>query len=340
MESNPLVSIIIPSYNNAQWIGMAIESALSQDYSNFEVIICDNNSKDNSKEVIINYLKDKRVRFHYNESNIGSKANINKLIYELSQGKYIVYLSSDDYLINSEFVSQSVSYLEEESDIVYVKGKELDFYHDKKLLKKRKYSKYYTNKIVDGFQVFKDYCNGKVGLGWEACCLRKSILLKIPSSNFFYGDININLRLTAHGKVAFLDIPSYTFRIHSDNESSRYNTAKHFIDERLLLYKSIIEYMKHNLPEMTQDIELSRKSLIYSEIAFAIVKLLIGNKGEYTIYKNYVNYHEKEIYKKVIFYNLKYKIVKYIILPLLKISLTKKILLLFWGHRNLMKNIK
>ncbi len=340
MESIPLVSIIIPSYNNAQWIGKAIESALNQSYNNLEVVICDNDSEDTSQAVINSYLNDKRVKFYFNESNIGSKGNINKLIYELSQGKYIVYLASDDYLINSKFVSQSVNYLEKDSDVVYVKGQELDLYHDKQLLKKRKNSSYYSNKIVDGYKVFIDYCNGKVGLGWEACCLRRSALLQVPPSNYFYGDINMNLRLTVHGKVVFLDTPSYVFRIHSDNESGRYSTAKHFINERLLLFKSIIEYVKHNFPKMTIDIELHGNNLIYSEIAFALMRLKIKNKNEYLIYKKYLSIHEKEVYQKVILYHLKYKLVMYILYPMLNVSVTKSILLFFWKDKSLMKNIK
>ena len=53
MNNNlPLISIVITSYNRAQWIGQAIQSALDQDYPNFEIIISDNNSTDNTDDVI------------------------------------------------------------------------------------------------------------------------------------------------------------------------------------------------------------------------------------------------------------------------------------------------
>src|SRR5690242_6516086 len=105
----PLVSIIITSYNRAHWIGQAIESALAQDYPNLEIIISDNNSTDNSDEVIKRYCNDPRIRYSRNKENIGMIANFQKTFFELAKGEYITNISSDDYLTSPKFVSKAIN---------------------------------------------------------------------------------------------------------------------------------------------------------------------------------------------------------------------------------------
>ena len=62
----PKVSILIPTYNYAHYIGEAIESALNQTYNDFELIIIDDQSSDNTDEVVARYLTDSRVRYYKN----------------------------------------------------------------------------------------------------------------------------------------------------------------------------------------------------------------------------------------------------------------------------------
>jgi glycosyltransferase involved in cell wall biosynthesis len=93
---NPKISVCIPSYNHEKYIGKTIESILNQTYENFEIIISDDNSKDNSENIIKSY-KDQRITFYKNNNNIGPGLNPNKLI-ELSSCDYILMISSDDML--------------------------------------------------------------------------------------------------------------------------------------------------------------------------------------------------------------------------------------------------
>jgi glycosyltransferase involved in cell wall biosynthesis len=97
MNKSPLVSILIPTYNYAHYIGEAIESALKQTYTNFELIIVDDNSSDNTDEVIAGFLSDKRVSYFKNVVNLGLVGNFNKCL-EYANGKYIKYLLADDKL--------------------------------------------------------------------------------------------------------------------------------------------------------------------------------------------------------------------------------------------------
>ncbi len=96
----PLLSVIIPSYNHEKYIKIAIDSVLGQSYRNLELIIVDDGSKDNSVEIIKEY-KDDRITLVVQE-NAGAHNAINRGI-ELSKGKYIAILNSDDYYSYDRF---------------------------------------------------------------------------------------------------------------------------------------------------------------------------------------------------------------------------------------------
>ncbi|MGI6684354.1 MAG: glycosyltransferase [Bacillota bacterium] len=90
----PKVSVIIPSYNHEKFIGEAIESVLNQTYQDFELIIIDDCSHDNSIKVIEKF-KSEKIRFFINEKNMGATYTANKCISE-ARGEYIALLNSDD----------------------------------------------------------------------------------------------------------------------------------------------------------------------------------------------------------------------------------------------------
>jgi glycosyltransferase involved in cell wall biosynthesis len=97
-SSEPLVSIIIPSYNHAQWIAQAIESVLNQTYENIELIIVDDGSKDASRDVIAKYVDGHKVRAFFKEKNAGQGHSIN-LALNMCRGDYISILPSDDWYL-------------------------------------------------------------------------------------------------------------------------------------------------------------------------------------------------------------------------------------------------
>ena len=91
-----LVSIITPSYNSARFINECVNSVLEQTYTNWELIIVDDASKDNSKELIRNIAKrDDRIKFVFLTKNIGV-AGARNIALEMSDGRYIAFLDSDD----------------------------------------------------------------------------------------------------------------------------------------------------------------------------------------------------------------------------------------------------
>lgn len=97
-EIKPLVSVLITSYNREKYISEAIESVLSSTYQNFELIIVDDCSIDNTVEIAKSFAeKDNRVSVYTNEKNLGDYPNRNRAA-SYAKGKYIKYVDADDYI--------------------------------------------------------------------------------------------------------------------------------------------------------------------------------------------------------------------------------------------------
>ena len=90
-----LVSIIMPSYNTGEYIKQTIESVLAQSYTNWELIIVDDCSTDNTDEVVKPFLSDQRFKYLKNEKNSGAAISRNRALRE-AKGKWIAFLDSDD----------------------------------------------------------------------------------------------------------------------------------------------------------------------------------------------------------------------------------------------------
>lgn len=91
---NELVSIIMPSYNTASFISKTIESVLNQTYKNWELLIVDDCSTDDTDEIVSKY-NDKRIVYLKNEKNSGAAISRNRALRN-AKGKWIAFLDSDD----------------------------------------------------------------------------------------------------------------------------------------------------------------------------------------------------------------------------------------------------
>lgn len=85
----------MPSYNTAEYIAESIDSVLNQSYANWELIIVDDASTDNTDFVVELYLKDKRIKYFKNEQNSGAAVSRNKAL-AIAKGKWVAFLDSDD----------------------------------------------------------------------------------------------------------------------------------------------------------------------------------------------------------------------------------------------------
>ena len=113
----PKVSVLIPTYNYARYLPEAIESILAQDYQNFELLISDDCSSDNSAEVIARYAaKDSRIRFQIHSENLGMVENWNWCLSQ-ARGEYVKFIFGDDKLLSTTAIGQMVHLMESDPDI-------------------------------------------------------------------------------------------------------------------------------------------------------------------------------------------------------------------------------
>jgi len=115
-QNNPRVSVVIPTYNRAADLQRALNSVLAQTYNDWEILVVDNNSTDDTDE-IVSAFNDSRISIHKVNNNGVIAVSRNKGIGE-AKGEFIAFLDSDDWWV-PEKLEKSVNYLEKGNDLVY-----------------------------------------------------------------------------------------------------------------------------------------------------------------------------------------------------------------------------
>ena len=122
---NDLVSIIMPSYNTGQYIEESIRSVLAQTYTNWELLIVDDCSTDNTDEVVLPFLEDKRIKYFRNIINCGAAVSRNIALRE-AKGRWIAFLDSDDLWLPQKLEKQIAFMTENGYHFSYTNYSEID----------------------------------------------------------------------------------------------------------------------------------------------------------------------------------------------------------------------
>ena len=111
LNNKPRVSIGMPVFNGENYLAEALDSLLTQTFSDFELIISDNASTDKTEEICRAYaVRDQRIRYFRNQENLGASRNYNR-VFELSSGEYFKWAAHDD-LCAPEFLGRCVDVLD------------------------------------------------------------------------------------------------------------------------------------------------------------------------------------------------------------------------------------
>lgn len=212
------VSIGLPVFNGAPFLAATLEALLAQTYSDFELIISDNASTDQTEEICRRYAaKDRRVFYYRQEQNLGAAKNYNR-VFALSRGKYFKWAAADD-LCTSDFLQRCVEIMECEPEVVVCypktqiidqRGEILENYDDHLNL----LSPSAKDRFLKLMRSLRE-CNAVFGL------IRSSVLRKTRLIGSYIGSDNCLLaELSLHGK--FFEIPEYLFfrRSHPGASSS------------------------------------------------------------------------------------------------------------------------
>lgn len=106
-----LVSVIMPSYNTEKFIAASVKSVISQTYQDWELIIVDDRSTDNTDEAVRPFLLDERIKYIKNDVNSGAALSRNRALRE-AKGKWIAFLDSDD-LWTDDKIEKQVAFMKE-----------------------------------------------------------------------------------------------------------------------------------------------------------------------------------------------------------------------------------
>lgn len=165
---NTLISIIIPTYNRAHLIGETLDSILAQTYTNWECIVVDDGSTDNTKTVLQQYSQsDSRIRYFLRPEQLTKGANTCRNYgFEKSKGEYINWFDDDDIML-PDFLLKNVSAFRETLNYVICTGSY--YYDDNSEIKKIE--------LYQPDNIFRDYVLGLLKIFTPSVMIRKSALL-------------------------------------------------------------------------------------------------------------------------------------------------------------------
>jgi glycosyltransferase involved in cell wall biosynthesis len=227
---NPKVTFIIPCYNLAHFLSECVRSILSQTCRDFEILIMDDCSPDNTAAVAQSF-KDERLIYVRNGSNLGHLRNYNKGI-DLARGEYVWLISADDRLRSSEVLARFVEVLDAHPSVGYVfcpsialvdgceNGVVKWLYQDE------------SDKIFTGHDFFKLIIEHNL-ISSPAVLVRKDCykLSKFPLDLPYSGDWYFWCFLALHYDVAYLADPMVYARVHARNMSWEFMGPK--VDQQI-----------------------------------------------------------------------------------------------------------
>lgn len=284
------LSVIIPTFNSSNTLERLIDSLINQDFNDFEIIFIDDNSSDNTVEIINNNFKYSNINYQLfiNKTNMGP-AYCRNIGLDNSKGKFIVFIDSDDVVREDHF--SSLLNNNDFCDSVFIKGLKLD--NEEKLLDFKENKFYPILKLVDENNIIKSNDLIRLELlmqipfSFVLLLYKKDILLKNKikfNEDFRYGeDTDFAIKyLTNCNNVKFVD--KYTYYYYEEADSiSKSSSLKRF--EFIRLLEDLSVYL-----DLRGKTELSNL-VIYSRIPRSI----FGNMN----YFFYNDYDKDEIFKKM-----------------------------------------
>ncbi len=214
--NNPLISIIIPTYNRAQYLVRAIDSVLKQSYRNWELIIIDDASDDRTEEIIASYLKNPQITYQKLPFNKGVSHARNRGV-DKALGEWIAFLDSDDEWLPHKLQEQ-LTLWHERPDLRVIHGEEIWIRAGKRVNQKKIHQKF-------GGQIFEK-CLPLCLISPSCVMLEKSLYLEMGGFDEDFivcEDYDLWLKITSLYEVGFVKDPIIKkYGGHEDQLSARY----------------------------------------------------------------------------------------------------------------------
>jgi len=219
---NPKVSIIIPTYNRANYLEQAINSVLAQTFQDYELVVLDNASTDNTSEVVRKF-RDERFQYIKNEINIGPINNFNKGL-KVARGDFVIIFHDDD-IMAPELVEEEVKILNENEDVVLV-ASNVELIDEKGKTIQNKLLSIDQDIIFEKYEYIVKRLKNDILLPCPSVMLRKNFLdvnnLIFESEKGPAADTYLWFKINLSDKLLYLvSRPLLKYRIHSGQDSFR-----------------------------------------------------------------------------------------------------------------------
>jgi glycosyltransferase involved in cell wall biosynthesis len=210
----PLVSIILNCYNSAKFLKKSINSVIAQSYENWELIIFDNFSNDNTELEILKFKKNKKIRY-FKSKKLFNLYHARNLAIEKTKGSLITFLDADDWWLKDKLKLQ-VRYLDQNKDSNIVYSNLFLFYEKRNKIKlfskENLYNGHITQSLLDDFK-----------MPILTTMIRKKIFLKNKFDKKFniIGDFDFFIRISLKEKIYSIQEPLAYYRIHESNMTTK-----------------------------------------------------------------------------------------------------------------------
>jgi glycosyltransferase involved in cell wall biosynthesis len=244
----PKVSVCIPTFNAASYVGATIDSVLKQKFQDFEIIIVDNCSTDHTEAIVAEHkLLSEKIFFYKNEQNIGMADNFNKCL-EYARGEYIKYLCADDLLL-PDCLEQMVSGLDTHPEVSLVCGGRLSINGYGNSFGLHRYSS--QTQIVQGHKAITRCLFGLNFIGEPSAVLfRKSELLaRFRNDLPQLMDMDLWFRLLEKGHLLSIKIALCAIRFHDAQMTQQNINSGKFIEDYIRIFDEFSKkpYVTSNL---------------------------------------------------------------------------------------------
>lgn len=317
--NNPLVSIIIPTYNRADLIGETLNSVIAQTYTNWECIVVDDGSTDTTDEVLAEYCKkDNRILYHHRPKNRRKGGNAARNYgFELSKGEFIQWFDDDDLMLN-DFIKVKLNNLGSSQDLIICSC----YKTDSQLQNKNEVAINVTTNL------YKDLAMWKLHITTQSVLFRRLFLEKNKLFNEniirgqeteFFSRLFFNLN---NSKYTIINKPLFFYRQHLNTKSTKnkkyikeYKESRSFFsfenlkkgiqikDKELIhfFYKDLINLVFRGIENnhiensrliaknLSSVLKQSNKKLVL-ELSFFLSVFFLIKRGSHLIEKRFKNY--------------------------------------------------
>lgn len=227
---NTLISVIMPSYNHASFIEKAIRSVFEQTYSNIELIVVDDGSVDNSRQVLNGLLEQYDFKLVL-QGNAGICKTLNRAIKEFASGDYVALLASDDYWHPCKLELQMERLNSEEGEFSFTQALEFDSDSGRTL-------RIFPRKPCEGALLKKVFVNQHVPAG--SIVFSRALYDRVGGFDETLREEDWDFVIRCASQTQFLPVaqPLFYYRSHTDNYMKTISRRKIFHDKAKILAKN------------------------------------------------------------------------------------------------------